>query len=175
MGQPGRIARINLASVIEGYPAHYNTCTLFACSPLLPLVVTASDASLGYTFLPRMCPCDQNYDTYSAWNQLHFVSNQAGVSWVNSYRCGAPYVAGKEPSWMPSLVPSVYRNTLDEAPRSEYLSGELPILIALMGFHGRPGRASDVFASQKWHLGQWRGSNRAPTHGTYPSPGLMHI
>lgn len=174
MGQPGCIARVNQANVLDGYPAEYRTCTVFACSPLLPLVVTASDASLGFTFLPRICPCDQAYDesSYSTWNQPHFVHQAGGsVSWVNSYRCGAPYVAGRDPSWIPALVPAVYRNTLDDAPRSERLAGELPILIALMGFHGLPGRASDVFAARGWHLGQWNGPNRAPNHGAYhPSP-----
>ncbi|KAH6623938.1 hypothetical protein F5144DRAFT_497736 [Chaetomium tenue] len=52
-------------------------------------------------------------------------------------------------------------NTRPGLGPSRGLSGELPIVIALMGFHGRPGRASEVFQSRKWDMGQWIGSSRA--------------
>ncbi|KAH6846953.1 hypothetical protein B0I37DRAFT_309444 [Chaetomium sp. MPI-CAGE-AT-0009] len=68
------------------------------------------------------------------------------------------------PSWVPALVPGVYRNTRPGVGPSRGLSGELPIVLALMGFHGRPGRASDVFQSRKWDMGQWLGSSRASSY-----------
>ncbi len=82
------------------------------------------------------------------------------------YSCasGDPWVAGKDSSWIPSLVPAVYRNTDPSAVPSRGLSGDLPIILALMGFHGRPGRASDVFSSQTWHLNRWGGSSRASSY-----------
>ncbi|KAL2019013.1 hypothetical protein VTK56DRAFT_10178 [Thermocarpiscus australiensis] len=170
MGHRGCIVRVNQAGVIDGFPAHYSTQTIFACSPLLPVIVTHEDASLGYSFFRRFCACDQRFDEphCTTWFQLHF-EHQNGVSFVNSYGSGYTYVAGKDASWIPSLVPSAYQNTGASSPPSEGLSGELPIILALMGFHSRAGRASDVFSNQKWHLGQWRGSSRAPTH--LPKPG----
>ncbi|KAH6611737.1 hypothetical protein B0J18DRAFT_447600 [Chaetomium sp. MPI-SDFR-AT-0129] len=44
------------------------------------------------------------------------------------------------------------------------LSGDLPIILALMGFHGELGRASDVFHHQKWSMGRWNGSGRASSY-----------
>ncbi|EAQ82949.1 hypothetical protein CHGG_10767 [Chaetomium globosum CBS 148.51] len=58
-------------------------------------------------------------------------------------------------------------NTRPGLGPSRGLSGELPIVIALMGFHGRPGRASDVFQSRKWEMGQWLGSSRASPYRGY--------
>jgi hypothetical protein len=108
----------------------------------------------------------------STWSHLHFVGGGVerrggGVSYVNSYASGDPFVAGDAPSWVPGLVPAVYRNTRPGVGPSRGLSGELPIVVALMGFHGRPGRASDVFQSRKWDMGQWLGSSRPSPYRGY--------
>ncbi|AEO62203.1 uncharacterized protein THITE_2140518 [Thermothielavioides terrestris NRRL 8126] len=58
----------------------------------------------------------------------------------------------------------VYRNTSPSAVPSRGLSGYLPIILALMGFHGRPGRASDVFSAHGWHQHRWTLSNRASNY-----------
>jgi hypothetical protein len=168
MGHEGRIVRFNHAGDIDGYPAVYRAQSVFACSALLPMIVTDGDASLGYAFMRRCCPCDLAYDQrgYSAWSHLHFGGGDdgQGVSYVYSNASGDPWVAGSGASWMPSLVPSVYKNTDPSAPPSRGLSGHLPIILALMAFHGRPGRASEVFRERKWNLGQWLGSNRASSY-----------
>ncbi|KAK3291736.1 uncharacterized protein B0H64DRAFT_407919 [Chaetomium fimeti] len=192
----GRIVRINPAGVIDGWPAVYRAQTVFACSPLLAMIVTDGDASLGHTFPRRMCSCagkyissaggggggsgggggggsglyeDEDDERCSTWSHLHFVGGdeRRGVSYVNSYASGDPFVAGEAPSWVPALVPGVYRNTRPGVGPSRGLSGELPIVLALMGFHGRPGRASDVFQSRKWEMGQWLGSSRASGYRGY--------
>jgi hypothetical protein len=167
-GSPGYIVRLDHAGVINGYPVGYKTHTVFACSALLPMIVTDRDASLGLTFMRRLCPrgCDTMYDeTYSTWSPLHFnAGDQEGISYVNHYSCGGPFGTGKDASWIPSLVPSVYRNTNPLAGPSRGLSGELPIILGLMGFHGRPGRASDVFLDRNWDMNRWHGSARASNY-----------
>ncbi|KAK4149049.1 hypothetical protein C8A00DRAFT_19226 [Chaetomidium leptoderma] len=183
MGARGYIVRVNQAGVIDGYPADYKTHTVFACSALLPMIVTDRDASLGLTFLRRLCDCDKTHDeNYSTWSQLHFQAadrDREGISYVNSYASGDPFVAGKDSSWIPSLVPSLYRNTNSSIGPSRGLSGDLPIIIALMGFHGKPGRASDVFMNHDWHLNRWSGparaSNHLPKSGESPRGLLVHV
>ncbi len=64
---------------------------------------------------------------------------------------------------MPSLVPRVFENTRPENNTpSRGLAGELPVVIAMMAFHGRVGEASDVFSRGLWRRNQWLGSGRAP-------------
>ncbi|SPQ24990.1 aa5ff937-aba4-4b5b-a8cd-5d4dcf81ceb8 [Thermothielavioides terrestris] len=167
MGQEGCIVRVNQAGGFDGCPAVYRSQTVFACSALLPMIVTDGDASLGFTFLRRLCPCDTVFDeSYSTWSHLHFGGgdNGEGISYVYSCASGDPWVAGRDASWIPSLVPSVYRNTSPSAVPSRGLSGYLPIILALMGFHGRPGRASDVFSAHGWHQHRWTLSNRASNY-----------
>lgn len=182
MGHPGYIVRIGAGGEITGYPATYKTQTVFACSPLLPVIVAEGDASLGYTALRQMCQCggngngngslyrgvvedDDDNDAYTRWSQLHFERRE-GVSFVNAISCGATFVAGRDAAWIPSLVPAAYQNNSPSAEPSRGLAGDLPIILALMGFHGQPGRASDVFFDQKWLRGRWRGSSRASAYRT---------
>jgi len=167
-GIEGRRVRVDQAGDINGFPATYRAQTVFACSPLLPMIVTDGDASLGHTFLRRLCPCDTRYDEsrHSTWSHLHFGGSdrREGISYVYSCASGDPWVAGKDSSWIPSLVPAAYRNTDPSAVPSRGLSGELPIILALMGFHGRAGRASDVFSNRNWHMNRWVGSSRASSY-----------
>ncbi|KAL1837137.1 hypothetical protein VTJ49DRAFT_4221 [Mycothermus thermophilus] len=163
MGVQGHIVRVDADSQITGYPAPYRSNTVFACSALLPMIVTDGDASLGYSFLRRLCPCDSHYSSHSAWCYLHFGSNN-NVSMVYSGAVGEPWVAGRDASWIPALVPSAYKNTNPSAPPSRGLSGHLSILLALMGFHGGPGRASHVFHERRWNHHQWEGSSRASNY-----------
>lgn len=117
-------------------------------------------------------------ETYSTWSSLHFyagIGELEGTSCVNFNSCGAPFATGRDASWMPSLVPSVYRNTSPLARPSRGLSGELPIILALMGFHGRPGGASEVFLNHSWKSNRWHGSNRASTYRLCPLCSLLDI
>ncbi|KAL2129818.1 hypothetical protein VTI74DRAFT_7267 [Chaetomium olivicolor] len=167
----------------DGRPAHYRTQTIFACSALLPMIVTDGDPSLGNTFLRRLCNCDARYDRegYSPWFPLHFAGGDqgGGISYVCSGATGDPWVAGKDASWIPALVPSAYRNTAPSAPRSRGLSGHLPIILALMAFHGRRDRASEVFLNRSWHMNRWSGSSRAsaylPKSGESPRGLLVQV
>ncbi|KAK0728751.1 hypothetical protein B0T26DRAFT_614475, partial [Lasiosphaeria miniovina] len=173
MGEPGSIARYDAANNFEGYLVAYKTQSVFACSAHLPIVVSNGDSSLGASFIRRGCACDHAYDvesstntSYTAWNLLHFSSSpdMAGVSLAMTDGTGAPFVPARDPSWIPTLVPRVFENTRDDQgiPRSRGLAGEMPLVIALMAFHGRRNHASDVFSNQFWHYNQWRGPNSTP-------------
>lgn len=177
MNRPGFIARRNQDTGLpDGRPTPYTddwgsaTQTMFSCSPHLPILVTNTDATLGTSFLCRRCPCDLQFgDGYAPWRLLHFEGSteHPGVSFVNACGKGSPCVLGRDPSWMPSLVPSTYQNTCAGVPQSRGLAGQLPTVIGLMAFQSRFRRADEVFANRKWHMGQWNGSNKAPSHGMF--------
>lgn len=163
MGQEGRIARMDERGGFAGYLQEYKTQSIFSCSAHLPIIVLQGDACLG-SFMRRCCPCDaQQGDRYS-WNMLHF-DHRDGRSFATSNSQGFTYVAaGRSPSWVPALVPKVFANSLpgNSALHSRGLSGDLPIIIALMAFHSNPGHASDVFRRGMWQQGQWRGPSHSP-------------
>ncbi|KAK4226050.1 hypothetical protein QBC38DRAFT_529693 [Podospora fimiseda] len=175
---PGRIVRLDPnTNTINGYPIPYDnqwgpsTQTIFSCSPHLPIIVSETDATLGTAFMRRYCPCDRHYEgNYIPWNVLHFEpggegSSCPGVSFVNATAAGYTFVMGKDPSWMPSLVPMSYRNSRSgEIPESRGLSGQLPTVIGLMAFQGQPEHVDNVFLNGKWHENRWTGTSHAPRH-----------
>ncbi|KAI0805674.1 hypothetical protein GGR55DRAFT_269324 [Xylaria sp. FL0064] len=65
-------------------------------------------------------------------------------------------VAGRRPSWMPSLVPEMFRNTDRCAPASRGLGGLLPVVIAQMALTQPRGETDRPFMSRWWHRGYWR-------------------
>ncbi|KAK4463019.1 hypothetical protein QBC42DRAFT_325325 [Cladorrhinum samala] len=179
MNQPGVMVRIDGATGHpNGCPTPYAdawgggaTQTMFSCSPHLPVLVTNTDATLGTSFLRRCCQCDSQFggggDGCSPWRLLHFERSDEhpGVSFVNACGRGSPCVQGRDPSWMPSLVPTTYQNTYAAGvPQSRGLAGQLPTVIGLMALQSMAGRADEVFASQKWHMCRWNGSSKAPSH-----------
>ncbi|KAI1355872.1 hypothetical protein F5Y01DRAFT_301480 [Xylaria sp. FL0043] len=65
-------------------------------------------------------------------------------------------VAGRRPSWMPSLVPEMFRNTDPYAPSSRGLGGLLPVVIAQMALTQPRGQTDRPFMARWWHRGYWR-------------------
>lgn len=82
---------------------------------------------------------------------LRFYSPSPGVSQVD-YR-GERHVAGRDPSWMPSLVPHQYSNPFPNASRSQGLHGELPVILGLMALSQGPG----FYPPTQWQRRHWRG------------------
>ncbi|PHH78253.1 hypothetical protein CDD82_3149 [Ophiocordyceps australis] len=162
LGVPGRCY-----SNLEEAPG-YSHAAVFACNPHLPLVVIRDD--------PLMLD-----DAKSSMHALHFFHprhlpglSQATTSSPDDVlpRGGAPvkYVAGRSPSWMPGLVPSVYANPWLEPPPSCGLGGELAIIIGLMAFSKSGPDVEDVFLGTHgrggyWHNSLWT-SRAAPSY--YP-------
>ncbi|RMJ15840.1 hypothetical protein CDV36_004483 [Fusarium kuroshium] len=90
----------------------YKTFAVFACNPLLPLIVTGTDPLVYHT---------------SDWELLRIFHprNQIGLSQVVTLESPmgegpAPvrYVAGKNPSWMPALIPTTYKSPHADDPES---------------------------------------------------------
>ncbi|KAI0424375.1 hypothetical protein F5Y09DRAFT_353486 [Xylaria sp. FL1042] len=65
-------------------------------------------------------------------------------------------VAGRQPSWMPSLVPEMFRNTDRHAPASRGLGGLLPVIIGQMALTQPKGETDRPFVEQWWHRRHWR-------------------
>ncbi|KAK0638599.1 hypothetical protein B0T16DRAFT_462363 [Cercophora newfieldiana] len=186
-GYEGRITFYDPASNYTWVPEPYKTESVFACSAHLPIITLNGDASLG-SLLSTNCrdgcdrqslnPDDDDDQERYTWRMPHFTDRDNGVSVINSTRTGVPFVSGKNPSWIPSLVPKVFENTYrHENRRSKGLAGDLPVIIGLMSFHSsRPKHgpdgstlrgANEVFMSQMWHRNRWEGPRDAPVRG-YP-------
>lgn len=139
----------------------YKTFAVFACNPLLPIMVTDMDPLV--------------YESH--WDLLrifHSRGIQSGLSQVVTLQSPMAdgqgpvrYVAGKSPSWVPGLIPETYRNPSSHAPASLGLGGELPVILGLMALNERPlsrgqNEANEVFLEkQQWRNGRWRG-NKVP-------------
>ncbi|KAM6509764.1 hypothetical protein FALCPG4_017411 [Fusarium falciforme] len=136
----------------------YKTFAVFACNPLLPIMVTDVDP-LVYQ---------------SGWDLLrifHSRGIQSGLSQVVTLESPMAlgqgpvrYVAGKSPSWVPGLIPETYRNPFPHAPASLGLGGELPVILGLMALNACPAsggenEANEVFLEkEQWRNRQWRGN-----------------
>ncbi|KAK4185903.1 hypothetical protein QBC35DRAFT_516632 [Podospora australis] len=180
LNDEGCIVRVDQAGNITGYPVFHNAQSIFTCSSHLPVIVGEGDASLGQSFMRRLCRCDaisENTPGF-AWCILHFTENELlpGVSLVTANGHGRPNVVGSAPSWVPFLVPGVYQNTR-ATTESAGLAGRVAILIGLMALHSRPGRASDVFNNGKWQGHEWRdpGPFRAPRPDENPRGLLVYV
>lgn len=91
-------------------------------------------------------------DPLRIFTGLRFDTLPPGVSRIN-YLGRERYVAGRDPSWMSSLVPQQYSNPFANAPDSQGLQGELPVILGLMALSAGP-----VFEPHiQWHRRHWRG------------------
>ncbi|KJZ73955.1 hypothetical protein HIM_06623 [Hirsutella minnesotensis 3608] len=149
----------------------YSHFAVFSCNPHLPLVVVPGDPLTTSPGGPEQ-PMHALLFFHSSCPELRGVS-QATTLDGNTPWGGTPlkYVAGRDPSWMPGLVPAAYANPRPGAPASRGLGGELPIVLGLMAFSGSPGRADEVYLGRSGHRGLWRDQawahNRPPAQ--YPS------
>ncbi|KAL7801522.1 hypothetical protein V8C43DRAFT_136988 [Trichoderma afarasin] len=134
------------------YAALYKQLAVFSCNPFLPVVVVNGDP-LSAESLARS-PL-----------QFHHPLHQEGISHavhpesIMQYGLGPrKYVAGANPSWMPSLVPTIYSNPYNAVP-STGLAGELPIILGLMAFSESKqveGALDRTFLGDGVHRGKWR-------------------
>ncbi len=174
--EEGCIVRMNAHEHPDGelsYATPYKTQSIFSCSVHLPVVVADTDASLGYTYMRKGCgcgSCDGRYDhensLFRPWWTPFFCHRTVGPDRACSLigSAGLPFVAGRSPSWMPSLVPKRYVNSQKRIhmPRSHGLGGDVPLVIGLMALHSQPGQASQIFRDRKWSGNEWHGSSSAP-------------
>lgn len=163
----------------NGIPAtEYKTCAVFACNPLLPVMVAECDPSVRST-------------RHSDWQllQLHHPRGEhlEGISQVAVEDSHMPtgtglcrYAAGRSPSWIPGLLPTSYRNPYNPRRPSRGLGGELPIILGLMALSGEPHehnastRIEEIFTGRddhhgRWHDRKWRRSEAAAGRKCIPS------
>ncbi|EGO61510.1 hypothetical protein NEUTE1DRAFT_98611 [Neurospora tetrasperma FGSC 2508] len=167
-GQPGGIYRHDEHGQFLGQAFHYKAHSIFACSPCLPFIIADGDISLYNSYMRNVGDHGTNTyveDSARCWHMLHFDHNN-GISQANGESYGHPWVAGRNPSWMPSLVPKVFRNHKEPQTLSRGLSGEISIVIGLMAFHSPPRYPGWVFEQQWWTHNLWQGPNSAPVY--YP-------
>ncbi|KAM4066375.1 hypothetical protein HRG_000484 [Hirsutella rhossiliensis] len=143
----------------------HSHAAVFSCNPHLPVVVIPEDP----TTLP---------DQEQTMHALHFFHPLApglkGVSQATTVDAnylptgGGPlkYVAGRNPSWMPGLVPQTYAYPGSGGPPSRGLGGHLPIVLGLMAFSGPPDQVY-MSRSESGHRGFWR--DGVWTHNSPPA------
>ncbi|KAF4120650.1 hypothetical protein GMORB2_2653 [Geosmithia morbida] len=162
----------------------YKTCTMFACHPFMPYVMVPSDATIHDT---RTGPPIDDF----TWRPLRFrfpLSSRGIITGVSqavftSHDDTHPtysYVAGRNPSWVPSLLPPTYVNPLVKRP-SRGLGGDVSILLGLMAFsapceQGQP-RAHTTFidGTLRWENHEWKHRDPPKGGGCFPhtSPSLL--
>ncbi|KAI0110525.1 hypothetical protein F4776DRAFT_393327 [Hypoxylon sp. NC0597] len=142
-GKPGNIGfrQSLLAPFIKC--EHYKTTTVFDCGPFQPCIFTEADVTVAD--LEDNLPPDNRF-----W-ALNFNHTEDGISKVA--RIGKRYVAGRNASWVGSLVPSGYENRQYLAPPSKGLRGDLGVILGLMALTETPGRIDNAF---RYHWDNYR-------------------
>ncbi|KAL7914952.1 hypothetical protein GGI35DRAFT_164619 [Trichoderma velutinum] len=135
------------------YAIVYKQLAVFSCNPFLPIVVDNGDP-LSADSLVRTPLL------------FHHPSTQQGISHAvhpESLMQHGPgpckFVAGANPSWVPSLVPATYSNPYNPSDPSRGLAGELPIILGLMAFSEPTeleGAVDQIFLGSGGHRGKWR-------------------
>ncbi|KAH7318150.1 hypothetical protein B0I35DRAFT_478687 [Stachybotrys elegans] len=152
----------------QGYYAEqYSSMCVFSSNPHLPIIISHEDVLAS-----------SNSIEFHALQFFHDQASHRGVSFAvteesNMMPGGGPvkHVAGRNPNWIPSLVPDVYSSP-PNAPRSRGLAGELPIVLALMAFsedriNDTANRTNDIFLGSRT-LGPARWRNGSWTHSGAP-------
>ncbi|KAL7954384.1 hypothetical protein V8C34DRAFT_21880 [Trichoderma compactum] len=132
----------------------YKQLSVFSCGPFLPIVVVNGD--------PLAADPSSLESLSRTPLQFHHPRDQEGISHavhpesMMQYGLGPrKYVAGANPSWMPSLVPAIYNNPYNPGP-SNGLAGELPIILGLMAFSESTTLEGAVDRTFLGHRGKWR-------------------
>ncbi|KAI1414445.1 hypothetical protein F5Y13DRAFT_178742 [Hypoxylon sp. FL1857] len=143
-GKPGYIGfRQSIHAPFKQCP-HYKTASVFDCGPLLPCIFNWADITVSDLQ-------DNPHPNQRLW-ALNFKHTADGISEVS--RVGKSYVAGKDSSWVGSLVPSSYENHQYFAPPSTGLRGDLGVILGLMALTEPPGCADDAFRYH-WNNYTW--------------------
>ncbi|KAI0835178.1 hypothetical protein F5Y06DRAFT_276892 [Hypoxylon sp. FL0890] len=129
---------------------HYKTTSVFDCGPLLPCIYNWADITVA--------DLKDNPTPNERFWPLKFEHTEDGVSEVTTM--GKRYVAGKNASWVGSLVPSSYENRQHFAIPSRGLRGDLGVILGLMALTEPPGRADDAFRYH-WSNYRWIGQRQS--------------
>lgn len=132
------------------YPTQeYSTFTVFNCWGPLPCVYVKADVTMT------------NLGDYGIGHRWHLMSFQSpdstGVSRI-AEAGGSQVVAGRGPTWAPSLVNGMFMN-YGNRPQSQGLAGELPVIIGQMALTHTQGHTDQPFIRQLWHRRKWGGGS----------------
>lgn len=143
----------------------YKRAAVFACNPLLPIMVCPMDPMVDNTtsrwellqvFHPPRPPHHSHLParTQVAFDEVSPLPRGPGLK---------RYIAGADAAWMPALLPLTYSRPL-EAPPSGGLGGELSIILGLMALSLPPGCTNAVFLGGGGRGAMWRGNRWAHNH-----------
>ncbi|KAI1115580.1 hypothetical protein F5Y14DRAFT_449936 [Nemania sp. NC0429] len=152
----GSIVRLDGASGSQWPMETYSAFTVFNCWGPLPCVYEKADALSAFVGA---------YGAGQRWNVMSFQAPDPGSSGLTrvSAAGNSQVVTGKNPSWMPSIVPELFWNASSHAPTSTGLGGELPVIIAQMALSQPRGQTDVPFLSRWWHHGHWLPGNHRNT------------
>ncbi|KAI8623933.1 hypothetical protein F5Y19DRAFT_456599 [Xylariaceae sp. FL1651] len=139
----------------EYFMPEYSTYTVFHCWRPLPCVYVETDP------MSRLIgPLGDGL----RWNLMSFeMPDNTGITRISSAG-PSQVVCGNNASWIPSLVPSMFKNS--NGPPSVGLAGELPVIIGQMALNWPRHYTDTPFLSQLWHRGRWTPPARIETVDT---------
>ncbi|KAI1313240.1 hypothetical protein F5Y03DRAFT_159915 [Xylaria venustula] len=145
----------------------YSQYTVFHCWRPLPCVYMEDDPLCTLIAprggVPRRGWCGESRPLY----RLSFETpDMTGISHITAGGT-SQITAGRNPSWIPSLVPEMFRNEDPCAPVSRGLGGLLPVIVAQMALTQPRGQTDRPFIERWWHRRHWRRPN-AGTTVTHP-------
>ncbi|KAK1718890.1 uncharacterized protein BDZ83DRAFT_722249 [Colletotrichum acutatum] len=123
----------------------YQTCSVFNCWRFLPCRFTDVDVST----------VDDPF-----WHNLEFHQDRpnTGITRIIVPGGSQRHVVGRNPSWIPHILPDIFATPDPAAPQSTGLGGSFAIIIALLALTTRHERMDDVFLQGQWNRHQWTGS-----------------
>lgn len=132
----------------------HSTHSIFNCWRFLPCIYADADTSII-----------EDLEAEHRWMQLEFDhdSREPGMTRISG---SERHVAGRSPSWIPSLLPETYAPPQSSnSPQSKGLGGPLGIIIGLMALNRRPRHADHVFQQGWWRNNRWTGEPRSARAG----------
>ncbi|KAI0449419.1 hypothetical protein F5B21DRAFT_520203 [Xylaria acuta] len=131
----------------------YKKFTVFNCWGPLPCVYMRGDV-LSMLIGP--------YGDGDCWRVMSFARHDNSRITRISEAGNCQTVAGRNPSWMPSLVPDMFRSLERSAQNSEGLAGELGVILGQMALTEGYSKTDKPFESQWWHHRRWRPQKARP-------------
>ncbi|KAI1323671.1 hypothetical protein F5Y16DRAFT_332846 [Xylariaceae sp. FL0255] len=156
-----------ISSRYYGQCEQYKTFAVFNCWRPLPCVYAQAD--------PMVTPLG-NLGAGEHWSLMGFEDDDGtGLTRIAADR-GVQVVAGRNPSWLPGLIPNTFENLITGTP-SNGLGGELAVIIGRVALQYGQNDTDTPFRGGKWKYGVWQSPhNPADVTGPGALRGvLVHI
>jgi len=124
--------------------------TVFHCGLALPAIILDADI---LSQPPILDYYDARRDTNNTWKPLCLLID-GEITRINTFRESLKYVAPAA-SWIPSIIPELYRNLQTHVPHGGHaLGGDFAVIIGLMALGQAPDQVHRAF-STCWRGYQW--------------------